>query len=245
MRRYLVALLALQLTLLAACSGSSDPFAAYNVSFEIASGCTLTWDKTKVSADCAEIKISATLASDKVTIEKAEFTTKETNTACFVERTCVASYSGIFTTSGGTPAADGGPAEDGALPTGEPPPADGGEPPAKDAGPTKKKTGPTGLFSPLVGDWAGSLVKKTTCPTAKPQSSPPSWCDTKKAPADVTYDITATVKDHDASIKWSGTPNGGEGSFDVLETKNGANAAGTFYQRVVADKKKSGDGGSV
>ena len=117
----------------------------------------------------------------------------------------------------------------------EPDTADGGA--AGDS--TPKASSNKGLFTPLEGAWSGKLRLDRSC-TIKAKSGAPGYCDTKTKET-IQYDFTAKVERHKVSFSWTGD-NGGSGSFEVLETKGGVRAAGTFYPR--DELKASTDSGA-
>ena len=228
--------------LLTSCSSDSDPFGPYKTAFQLKSGCTLNVEKSKVTANCSDITIEADLDTEEVSLRKAKFTETLSSNDCYESYSCDLVYLGVANKKGGKSTKDGGAAADkgasgdGSEPQTEPP-GDGGGTTGADGGTTTSSN--KGLFTPLEGEWEGKLRLDKTC-KVKMKSSAPGYCNA--SPSGTTqYTFKATVQRHSVSFTWDGGDTG-SGSFDVIETKGGVRAAGTFYPRV--ESKSSGDGGS-
>jgi hypothetical protein len=86
-----------------------------------------------------------------------------------------------------------------------------------------------GRFARLAGSWEGTLNMKVSCKKEQAQPSAPDWCKTS---ADtLTYTVSATVTDHEATVTWAGSQ-GAKGEFKGLETQGGVRVAETFYERI-------------
>lgn len=237
--RSVIYLLPLLVMVLTACSSDSSPFGPYKTAFQIKSGCTLNVDKSKVSAGCSDVNITANMTTEEVTLTSAQFTESIKGSECFDAHTCQLLYRGLANKKGGgsTKKDAGSSGTDGASPTAAPDDTADGGAAAPDAGP--KTSSNKGLFTPLEGSWSGKLRLDRTC-GAKLKSGAPAYCNAK-AKETIQYEFTATVERHKVTFTWSGD-NGSSGTFDVVETKGGVRAAGTFYPR--AEAKTSKDTGA-
>lgn len=89
----------LTLALLSSCAFEFRPPSGIVGAYELSDTCLLQVDEISASADCADegTRVKASIGDDDVTVDEVSFTETETNSECWVERTCTRIYSGTLT----------------------------------------------------------------------------------------------------------------------------------------------------